>query len=503
MKVAFVGGGCGTCTSSFYLDKLMAEKNIDTDITIFESSSNMGGRLQQVKVTDDVIVDLGGSIYHTGVNPTVVKVREDYMEKMKNNANTNKIVETINIYDDVESLGVWDGKQFVYRGPTKLYFVSIIQKILIDTFKDFLYLGTILSFFNKKLHQLMIIISMVFTYGFGSILGIKKFKDKEGGDNVIKLFLDFNNVDYYTAFGKYMPVHLVHINAKNILSKYGVSDKFINEVLEPVTRNIYSQNLDRYHSMAMLTTVLSGDSSKLRTFKKGNGAFFEEVAKSIEKCTIKRNTKVTFIEKVHDGKYQVTSKGPSGQSSTQVFDVVVLGAPFEKLNVEIKNVPDAHQLLSKIPKRDFVPVCLAVVSGVPNHKYFKCENVGSVPLVIRTTKVADVNNCPFLTFQALWFDVKNNCRIYKVQSKERLTREELDSLFSEKHFVYQHDFEYGYPLLEALEEGHRLPAKLSENLYYINSVESLSSAMEASAWSGRNIANLIADDSTIQKQSSQ
>jgi hypothetical protein len=90
---------------------------------------------------------LGGSIFHIGVNPNVVDVRNDYMLKMFKQAKDEswkENVQLINIYDDISSLGVWDGKKFVYLGPrrsqTLTWLSDFIDKYLFGMFSLLFYI---------------------------------------------------------------------------------------------------------------------------------------------------------------------------------------------------------------------------------------------------------------------------------------------------------------------------------------------------------------------------
>jgi hypothetical protein len=230
-------------------------------------------------------------------------------------------------------------------------------------------IGSFIRFISKKIHSIGTLSYMIWTYG-KSLTALKKFRDQEGS-NLVAMFHSYNHKDYYHVYNKYLPPHLIHSNAREFLTeKYNVGKKLIDEMLEPVTRNIYSQDLTDYHSLAMATTVLSGESSKLRTFKNGNGTFFEAVAKSIEQCSIRCNTNVTKIKQVGD-QFVI--------NDSETFDAVVVAVPLEKCNIKFENIPG----LDSIPKRVFVPVCLTVVRGTANPQYF---GVDQVPQVIRTTR---------------------------------------------------------------------------------------------------------------------
>jgi hypothetical protein len=183
-------------------------------------------------------------------------------------------------------------------------------------------------------------------------------------------------------------------------------------------------------------------------------------------------------------KYVVSTK-----NDQQTYDAVVIGAPLEKCNIQFKNLP----LVTTLFDREFVSVCLTIVVGVVNPNYFGYEHTEDVPQVIRTTVTAD-QHCKFLTFQALWYDSVRNEKIIKVQSLKELSDQDLKQMFSKISFVHKHKFEYGYPRLRPLHKNEKLPARFRKGLYYINSVESLSSAMEASCWSGKNIAQILVHD---------
>lgn len=175
--------------------------------------------------------------------------------------NWKESVQLTNIYDNVESLGIWNGEKFVYLGPRRIGILTALQKFFDDYCLDIFSIGSFFGYINHKIQNLRSIISIISTYGLSTIQGIQKFKDQEG-KNFTKLFQDYTSTDYVESYSAYLPKHLIYTNAREYLTApsatYNISTKFLTEVIEPVTRNIYSQNLDQYHSLAMVTTILSG-----------------------------------------------------------------------------------------------------------------------------------------------------------------------------------------------------------------------------------------------------
>uniref|UniRef100_A0A663MA82 Prenylcysteine oxidase 1 n=1 Tax=Athene cunicularia TaxID=194338 RepID=A0A663MA82_ATHCN len=278
------------------------------------------------------------------------------------------------------------------------------------------------------------------------------------------------------------------------MQKAGFSLKFINEVVCPAMRVNYGQgvNINSFVGAVSLAGVESG----LWSVKGGNklvctGLIYASKAEVIPGTVLSIDGVTELFSPGDPVKlYQVTYNTTSGLTG-DTYDIVVIAAPLGRKMADIafKNfdppVPDFpnpyHQTVvtfvhgrlnaSFFGYRDPSTFHLGAIFTTENPKLF----INSLGVV---SPVGDVGGEGKLPLQSA---------VWKVFSKEVLTKEQLNLLFSSYDSVKMKKW-LAYPHYSPPEKCP--PIVLHDNIYYLNGIERAASAMEMSVIAAKNTALL-------------
>lgn len=131
----------------------------------------------------------------------------------------------------------------------------------------------------------------------------------------------------------------------------------------------------------------------------------------------------------------------------------------------------------------------AILADGLSPKYFGIDPVPDVVLTatnstvrIHTVNIRHINN-------------ETGKRIYKIFSNEFLTEEELRSMFINLTDTQAQHWDGVFPIMKPLKEGESYqPIRLHNHMYYINTIESLATAMGGTMITSENIAKLVVKD---------
>lgn len=493
VRVGIVGGGVGAVVASFYLSKKLKSDCLSKIEHISIVTDNIGGRVQHCSIDDENTVEVGGSIFQTnGSNPNICQLIEEASATIEGG------VELYNMYGDVDSSGVWDGKKFVFKTlklPKFLHsilpfdFFKLIFILIPLTLYICIYINR--AIIISKIREFINMIYLLYMFGVSTIWSLMKFS-KKNVHIFSSLFTQYKSKDYIDTFINKInaPVEFLSKNGKDyLLENYNINPKFLELIFEPAIRSIYSQGMEDYHTAAVLINAMAADSSYLRTFKHGNSYFFERLLKLCgDKVTVTRNKKVNQVTRLqNNNKFEVKCS----DGTVQNFDIVVLAAPLEKCDIEFINLDEVAKY-QKESKVEYIKTYLTVVVGEVNPKYFNCNSIEEVPQVIRTTQSSEKNDCDFTSFQTIWKS-KSGQPITKILSKMEISEIVLNKMFLNRSRVERYTFDYAYPKLRTLsKECLQAPCTFCDNkFFYLNSIEKIGSAIEALTYSARNVSTLI------------
>ena len=255
-------------------------------------------------------------------------------------------------------------------------------------------------------------------------------------------------------------------------------------IAEPLMRVIYDQDLaaHAFSSLVAFTSVIGSDS-----VTDGNSKLVEALFTS-SAATVSLNTTVTrVIRNLSSPKGYTIESEHEGVKQSRHADQVVIATPFEYSGIEFVNVT-----LEKVETRKFVHchVTLVMAQSI-NPVYFGAESGTNIPENILTTQAA-ASTTPFNVLQ-LEANLEGGRRLYKLFSNGELS-DEIPKIFTNVSSIQTQDWPYTFPVLApvgpSVTSGYQ-PIRLAENIYYLNTIESVASAMEGSIIAGRNVALLI------------
>ena len=301
-----------------------------------------------------------------------------------------------------------------------------------------------------------------------------------------------------------------------LLEENGIYPPFSTDIIQAATRVNYAQNLAHVHGLeAMVCMATDGAMSVYG----GNWQIFDGMLKQ-DRNTILLSTSVTDIALQEDGKQylvkSLSAPAADGQEATsphaELFDAVVLAAPLQFSNITITPTPAFAP--SPIPYV-MLHVTLFTSPYRPNPSYYGLHNPSDVPTTILTTLPPDGEpSPPFFSFSTLRTVMNANTApprkefLYKLFSPRSPSLFDLyamldipidvsssSSILNDSSIItWQHNkMWHSYPYLSPRVTYD--DPQLDENgkLWYTSGIESFISTMETSSLMGHNVAQLIVD----------
>ncbi|TPX35039.1 hypothetical protein SmJEL517_g02408 [Synchytrium microbalum] len=434
-KIAIIGSGPAGSYASFSL----REQFPDSNITIYERNSVVGGRVHSIPILDPtapadsppIIVESGASIFlktNKHLHDACIKYKLEFTTQ-----------------DDIDDgLVVWNGNEILYTMKSNWDYVKGVWRW-----------GT----------------SPLRTYRAANEAASKWYKTYDKNDVGFETWQEF--LDHYSLLD-YMSVSAREFLAKN----WGVSEKFIDEVVEPITRVNYAQNSDMNSLGALVVlTALFGD---VQQVKGGNSQI---MAKWIEesKATVKLNTRVTGVRRLApggaDGVVVETLRG-----KPEVFDIVIIACPGGQSNIDLgPNIPT-------LPMIPYVKLYVTFVTGQVDPTAFGLPPTSKAPSTILTSNNATL---PFLSISIVAYCHDKNTTITKIFSRTYMTATELQKYYKEIKAVTRREW-WSYPELPPTSSGaFGDSVEVARNVFYVNGFEGAFSTMESETVAALNIIKII------------
>lgn len=488
-RVAIIGAGAAGSSTAYHLQQYAFKNTVPLAITIFETTSLIGGRTTTINALDDphYPAELGASIF-AGVNHILVDAAKEFdlttVDPDAHRPKTSKY-----------ELGIWDGREFVYK----------------STNDD-------LGWMDKA--------KLFWRYGLAPIKTQRLMK------STVAKFLKMYEEPIFpwrSLTEVAMRVGLLNATAstgKQFLNEGGVGEKFGREIIQASTRVNYGQNLGLIHG---LETMVCMATEGAMAVEGGNWRIFEGMVKRSQ-ALIRFNTSAEGIIRLDEGGYHMvlsaTGRHDDGvPETTDVFDTVILAAPLQYSGIKI--FPTLPQPPDEIP---YVTLYVTLLTS-PHRlspRFFSDPtsppDYDSIPEMVITTLPSDLdlgsspqgvgptNFWSISTLRAVKVNSSTQY-LYKIFSPEPLTAtfvselvdlplntsEEADHENDDiKHVAKEHiswsyekkwhSYPYEYPRLTFEELNLD-----SRGLWYTSGIESFISTMETSALMGKNVARLVVD----------
>jgi len=255
-----------------------------------------------------------------------------------------------------------------------------------------------------------------------------------------------------------------------ILVEMGIDRKFIDELITPITRIIYSQNAE-LGGFAGLSSLLGVYGKSIYSLKDGNNVLPRKLLEASD-SKVELESKVKSIEKTSKDSFRV-----SVGENTSVFDGVIIAAPLEVADISFEGAAKQWQA------REYQKIYIRLMKGAVNLRYFNLDSSTKLPSIILTSKEAD----PITRF-SINKSTKDESWV-TVTSTEPIGNDFLDAFFKNGRTILDHTWSAAYPIFKPTEKIP--PTWLDKGLLYLNAIESAASSLESSTFAALNSIKTI------------
>jgi predicted NAD/FAD-dependent oxidoreductase len=412
VNLAIIGAGIGGCSAAYFAHKYLPHSKV----TVYEMEDRIGGRVLTFN-SEKMRSELGATFFHP-INKTVCSIVKEM------NLSIKKPEKPMDI-------AVYNGTEIVFKSDQSQFY-------------------TMLKLFTKyKLSVLKLLLSLREAKG-----KIKKWYEEERSVEFWELFESIGLDKWYK-----MPFD-------QILVEMGVNKNFIDEIITPITRIIYSQNAE-LGGFAGISSLLGVYGESMHSAEEGNDVLPRRLLEA-SSSKVKLGCKVENIEKTSKGSFRILS-----EDATSVFDGVLVAAPLEVADIAFDGVE-----VQKRQAREYQKIYIRVMKGAVDSRYFNLDASTKLPSTILTSKEAD----PITRFSVN--ESKRGESWVTVTSTEPIGDDLLDDLFTNGRTVIDHKWKAAYPVFEPVQ---KIPSTcLDKGLVYLNAIESAASSLESSAFAALN-----------------
>jgi len=422
VHLAIIGAGIGGCSAAYFARKYLP----DSKITLYDVKDGIGGRILTNK-EGHLNRELGAAFFNA-TNRTIYGLVKERRLRVR------KIEES-------RDLAVWNGSEIIFK--------SSPQAIL-----------TVLRLFSRYKWSVP---RMLLVLREAKRKIIKLYEEERANPTELESLFEFVGLDkwYRKPFDE-------------SLTKMGVDRGFIDEIITPITRIIYSQNAD-LGGFAGLSSVIGVYGASIYSLTEGNSVLPRSLAEA-SGSELELGRKVKSIEKTPRGSYRV-----SVGKTASIFDGVIVAVPLEMAGIAFEGIS-----MHEWEPQQYQRVYLRVMRGFVDLSYFGLDESKKVLPMILTTAEADP-----ITHFALQKSTTGESFL-SIASTEPLGNDVLGEIFESGETVLEHDWTAAYPLFKPVE---RLPpTRLDERLMYLNSIESAASSLESSAFAALNAVKMMRGD---------
>ncbi|NXQ59552.1 PCYOX oxidase, partial [Anthoscopus minutus] len=441
---AVVGGGIGGSAAAYFLRQKFGRS---VQLHVLEKAA-LGGRLDTLDM-EGAAYEAGGSVIH----PLNLHMKHFVKEL------------GLSVVSAQGSLaGIYNGEEFVFE-ESSWFFLNLLKLLWyygLNPLRMSMWVEDILDKFMRIYRYQM------HDYAFSS------------------------NERLLHALGGNDFTRLLNQTIEEAMQEAGFSQKFINEVVCPAMRVNYGQGVTINGFVGAVS--LAGVQSGLWSVKGGNklvcsGLIYSSKAEVIPGTVVSIEPKTRPRPGRDPVKlYEVTYNTSSGLTG-DTYDIVVIAAPLGRkmANITFRNF---HPPIPEFPN-PYHQIVTTLVHGRLNASFFgyhdpQAFHLGTI-LTMDNPKLFINSLGVVSSVEGVGAKPPAQSAVWKVFSKEQLTKEQLSLLFSSYDSVKVKPW-LACPQYSPPERFP--PILLHEQLYYLNGLERAASAMEVSAIAARNAALL-------------
>ncbi|KAG8999210.1 hypothetical protein FRB94_006399 [Tulasnella sp. JGI-2019a] len=446
VKIAVIGAGAGGSSAAYWVSKAQERHGLDVEVDVFEKDSRIGGRTTVVYP------------YYDEANPGQELGASIFVAANKNlwRATTEFNLTFVDLQDEDDDFGLWDGQQFAvtYRGS------------LLDKARMLWRYGLAPMTTTKIVTQMIDKLLLAYTRQ------VPIWPTIEALSNAIGL------------------ANHTTVTALEFFTSHGVGEKWIKEMIDAATRVNYAQDSTAISGLGGAVSMAATGASQVQG---GNFQIFEKFLEHSNAKVHLDRTITRLTKTIVSGKTKWIPSGSDPLAEPVAYDHIILAAPLHLSGIDV--ISDTF-FPSSLPKVDYVHLHVTMVSSTsfrPLASKFGVNTEAEVPRFILTTGDSARNGGPKPEFQSIsyykTYEVNGRTEhLFKIFSLEERSDEWLEETFGEGTIGWVHRKEWdSYPKLVPRSVFPSI--KADAGLWYVNSMEAWISTMETEVLSARNVVD--------------
>ena len=412
VNLAVIGAGIGGCSAAYFARKYLPYSKV----TVYERGNRVGGRV--------LTFDEGqkkselGAAFLNSTNRTVC----DLVKEMK--LEVKKL-------EDTADIAVWNGTEIIFKSSQPMFY-NLLK--LIASYK-------------------LSVPKMLF--------GLREAKKK-----IERFYRKEKPAEFWELFESAGLDRWYRKRFDQILVEMGIDSKFIDEIVTPITRIIYSQDAE-LGGFAGLSSLLGVYGGSIYRLMEGNDVLPRRLLEASD-SKVKLDSKVESVERTSKGSFRVIAR-----DNTSIVDGVIIATPLEAADITFEGVATQEP-----QAREYQKIYIKLMKGEVNSRYFNLDKSAELPVMILTTKEAD----PITRFSIN--KATKDESLVTVTSKEPIGNDILGEIFKNGRTILDHTWSAAYPVFKPTE---RLPSTfIDKGLIFLNAIESAASSLESSTFAALN-----------------
>lgn len=445
LRVGIVGSGVAGSSAAYYVRQMLGSQ---AEIVVYERSQTVGGRVQEMEIAGKMVA-IGASVAHSANRYFV------------------RLVEALGLHPEryaIKRLGVWNGHRFDFRTSGKRWpdLVRALGRYGMSPLRA----ERLVQQFVRQL-----------------IRAYDLLDEGRGFASPQELF---------GALGLY---ELSQQSSADYFRRQGVSDRFLHEMIDGISRGNYGQASDIHAMVNLVSLAGAALGGYLISVREGNSMVCCRLLQAAG-ATVRTGTEVAEIaclgaadrpgagSAAAPGQPAARYRVSTAAGEEEPFDAVIMATPLELAGIRFTGTAlPAQSLLT----RPFQVTHVTFVVGQISPGYFGLRTE-ELPETIMTRESPAI---PFSSIGTWGKAADSGDAIYKVFSRQEMSEEFLSQIFPRRLQTRKLVWK-AYPVLRPAAQWP--PFVLNEGLYYVNAMESGVSTMETEIMASRNVVNLLVRD---------
>ncbi|KAG4433756.1 hypothetical protein IFR05_010755 [Cadophora sp. M221] len=501
-RVAIIGAGLAGATASYYLHDSIRELH-DIDITIFESSLKIGGRIKSVKYRGRTI-EIGA--------PAASTHDWCFLRAMKDVVLAPKEPDWDWKFHIMRTVGVWNGAGFVSTGPHEPR-CSTWWELMKMVWRE----GRTAWLLRKvSLPHWVEVGKLMWKYGLSpwtferATLSDLKTWDSFGADLCSRQTHTFGSLNSELRRAG-LPGEVLG-SAGSYFRSLNLSAAFLNEVIEPYARARFGQNLENVRGFAAEIAYREFFSRSVAV-SDGNYRLVDRLI-TLSRAHLNLNSRIKEIRNGHSKRYSLLSESHSAENTVveqwEEFDAVVIATPLQlggivfdgSLNIKLPLEPSppflerhiTHFVSEHYPSPNFFN--LSSSTHLPN-SILTTANNSNIPDIFNIDSIGNVVRIDRAYCPSPWLGEPDDCDatisegIFRIISSDTIDNQILFKMIgSPSDFEFPFLHRQVWPFVTPAYVNHLLPiddVELAPSLYYTGGGDDLFSSLEMSCRMGFNV----------------